>query len=78
MVLLLLQFCDLLLEKATVVVVDEAHTLKSQKGKLNQAMQLLKTKRRIALTGYPLQNNLDEYYTMMCWVRGGGVGGRIE
>ncbi|KAJ9511802.1 hypothetical protein QJQ45_022678 [Haematococcus lacustris] len=34
-----------------------------------QAMCLVKTPRRIALTGYPLQNSLDEYYVMICWVK---------
>ena len=32
-------------------------------------MGRLATPRRAALTGYPLQNNLDEYYAMICWVQ---------
>jgi hypothetical protein len=33
-----------------------------------RAMRQLATRRRLALTGYPLQNNLDEYYELIRWV----------
>jgi hypothetical protein len=40
-------------------------------------MRCLSSRRRLALTGYPLQNNMEEYYTMIAWVSfvvGGGSG----
>ncbi|GFH19731.1 uncharacterized protein HaLaN_16732, partial [Haematococcus lacustris] len=59
----------MLLEGPSIVVADEAHEMKNPSTRFCQAMCLIKTPRRIALTGYPLQNNLDEYYVMICWVK---------
>lgn len=58
----------ILVERATVVVADEAHTLKSPKAKITQVASELKTSTRIALTGSPLANNVEEYYAMINWV----------
>jgi SNF2 family DNA or RNA helicase len=33
-----------------------------------KAMRQLAAQRRLALTGYPLQNNLDEYFELIRWV----------
>jgi uncharacterized membrane-anchored protein len=55
---------------AFIVVADEAHTIKNPRSRISQAMHMVSTRRRLALTGYPLQNNLDEYYTMINWVSG--------
>lgn len=49
-------FCDLL-------VCDEGHRLKASRGsKTMDALLALACRRRILLTGTPLQNNLDEFY----------------
>lgn len=43
-----------------LVVCDEGHLLKNSKTSLSKAVNRLETKRRIVLTGTPLQNNLNE------------------
>lgn len=44
------------------MVCDEGHILKNDNTGLSKACNKLKTRRRIVLTGTPLQNNLVE-----CW-----------
>ena len=48
-----------------VLVVDEAHNLKNSKNLFYQAVHSTPTKRKLLLTGTPLQNHLMEYYTML-------------
>lgn len=57
-----------LLESANVVVADEAHHLKNQESQISQLCSKFATRSRIALTGSPLANNIDEYYSMIDWV----------
>jgi len=45
-----------------ILVCDEAHMIKNHKADITQALRQVRTHRRIALTGSPLQNNLQEYY----------------
>ena len=60
---------EILLEP-DIVIIDEAHIpLKNEKTKRFKAFESMKTKRRIALTGTPIQNNLMEYYFMTTWVQ---------
>jgi transcriptional regulator ATRX len=48
-----------------MVVLDEAHRLKDPKAMLYHALSMLKTKRRVLATGYPVQNRLDEYWALI-------------
>lgn len=52
-----------------VVICDEGHLLKNEKTSLSQAVTKMETKRRIVLTGTPLQNNLKEYYCMIQFIK---------
>jgi len=64
----------MLKEGAAIVVVDEAHEIKNEKSYRAKALQCIVTTRRIALTGYPLQNNIYEYYSMINFVAPGILG----
>ncbi|XP_017484792.1 PREDICTED: transcriptional regulator ATRX homolog, partial [Rhagoletis zephyria] len=44
-----------------LVVCDEGHLLKNEKTSISKAVTKMRTKRRIVLTGTPLQNNLKEF-----------------
>ncbi|KAH8382793.1 hypothetical protein KR009_005281 [Drosophila setifemur] len=52
-----------------MVVCDEGHLLKNEKTSISKAVTRMRTKRRIVLTGTPLQNNLREYYCMIQFVK---------
>ena len=54
------ELVDMLRHGPEIVVADEGHRMKNDDGFTSQCMELIKTRRRIVLTGYPLQNNLPE------------------
>ncbi|KAL5224296.1 hypothetical protein ABZP36_010935 [Zizania latifolia] len=61
-----------------ILVCDEAHIIKNRRADTTQALKQVRTQRRIALTGSPLQNNLMEYYCMVDFVREGYLGSSHE
>ncbi|XP_039139181.1 DNA repair protein RAD5B [Dioscorea cayenensis subsp. rotundata] len=51
------------------VVLDEAHTIKSSKTRVAQSAFALVSHCRLCLTGTPLQNNLEDLYSLLCFLR---------
>ncbi|RKP16955.1 hypothetical protein ROZALSC1DRAFT_31203 [Rozella allomycis CSF55] len=54
-----------------IIIADEGHLIKNKNSILTSQLQHAKTKIRICLTGYPLQNNLMEYWCMVNFTKPG-------
>ncbi|KAI0905039.1 hypothetical protein F4823DRAFT_567141 [Ustulina deusta] len=59
---------EIFLKQPNIVVADEAHMMKNPNSKTHVAAANFRTLSRIALTGSPLANNVEEYYSMINWV----------
>ncbi|KAJ3186291.1 DNA repair and recombination protein rad54b [Gaertneriomyces sp. JEL0708] len=57
-----------------LVVCDEGHRLKNSQIRTAQAIKALSTRRRIVLSGTPIQNDLKEFYSMVDFVNPGVLG----
>ncbi|WVQ85306.1 hypothetical protein IAT38_007471 [Cryptococcus sp. DSM 104549] len=57
-----------------LIVCDEGHRLKSKDNKTTKMFDLLKTQRRIILSGTPVQNDLGEYWAMVNFACPGMLG----
>jgi len=52
-----------------VVILDEGHYIKNTQTILLKSLTQIRTKRRIVLTGTPMQNSLKEYHTLVEFVK---------
>ena len=59
---------------ADLVVADEAHVIKNKESDIVKFLSQIQTGSRIATTGSPLSNNLEEYWAMMDWIHPGFLG----
>jgi DNA repair and recombination RAD54-like protein len=57
-----------------LLICDEAHRLKNAETQTNQALNDLPCKRRVLLSGTPMQNHLDEFYAMVNFTNPGVLG----
>ncbi|KAG1938598.1 chromodomain-helicase-DNA-binding protein 1-like [Pimephales promelas] len=55
--------------KWKILVVDEAHRLKNQESLLHQTLKQFTVSFRVLLTGTPIQNNLQEVYSLLTFIQ---------
>lgn len=59
---------DCLLNGPNIIVADEAHKMKNSATGIAITTKQFRSESRIALTGTPLANNLNEYFSMVDWI----------
>lgn len=61
-----------------LVILDEAQTLKNPASQMAKTLREIPAKGRLALTGTPLENSLQDLWTLMDWVNPGLIGDRKQ
>ncbi|CAG0921340.1 unnamed protein product [Notodromas monacha] len=61
-----------------LIICDEGHRLKNCENQTYQALNSLKAKRRVLLSGTPIQNDLLEYFSLVHFVNEGLLGSSSE
>jgi SNF2 family DNA or RNA helicase len=68
----------ILTEDAELVVADEAHSIKNPRTATAIAASKIRSTARIALTGTPMSNDVDEIYSIISWVAPGFLGDKTQ
>eukprot|EP00730_Choanoeca_flexa_P016522 TRINITY_DN7827_c0_g1_i2.p1 TRINITY_DN7827_c0_g1~~TRINITY_DN7827_c0_g1_i2.p1 ORF type:complete len:638 (+),score=118.21 TRINITY_DN7827_c0_g1_i2:78-1916(+) len=72
---MLLRSLDIIRQlKLDLLICDEAHRLKNAASKTTKTLMSLPIRRRVALTGTPVQNDLQEFFTLVDFVNPGLLG----
>ena len=53
----------------TYIVVDEGHRLKNRNCRLGKELRRIKSKNRLLLTGTPLQNDMEELWSLLNYLQ---------
>jgi hypothetical protein len=61
-------------DSADIIVCDEAHRLKNDEAQTSQALASLACRKRVLLSGTPMQNDLVEFFAMSNFTNPGGAG----
>jgi len=73
-----LESANMLRAQSRIVVADEAHYLRNPNSKISRATTGFATGARIAMTGSPLANSVQEYYATLNWVAPNYLGPQDE
>jgi len=65
-------------DEVGMVICDEGHRLKNSENQTYKALSGLKCKRRVLISGTPIQNDLLEYYSLVNFVNPGMLGTASE
>ena len=65
-------------DSADLIICDEAHRLKNQDAQTSQALASLACRRRVLLSGTPMQNDLVEFFSMANFTNPGIFGTKEE
>ncbi|KAL1590562.1 hypothetical protein WHR41_00557 [Cladosporium halotolerans] len=69
---------SILLENTELTIADEAHHVKNTQTATAMAVSKLKSKARVALSGTPMSNDVDEIYALVSWVSPGFLGDKVQ
>jgi DNA repair and recombination RAD54-like protein len=61
-----------------LLLCDEGHRLKNSESQTYEALDAIQVKRRVILSGTPIQNDLTEYFSLINFANPSLLGGRLE
>lgn len=68
----------ILLKECDLIIADEAHHIKNTESGTSQALSKIETRARVALSGTPMSNDVDEIYALVSWIDPGYFGDKTQ